>query len=156
MQRFAADAGLAFDLTCVAQLSPAIEPTSNFDEGFSLTQSMVERGADFTALLAFDDLTGLGAIRALRQAGRRVPEDCSVVGFDDVPHAAMNTPGLTTIRQPMEEMGSLTAHWVLDSLAQSRGEVSISESVEPLALPGTLRLLPPELIVRDSTAPLRQ
>ena len=156
IQRFAADAGLAIDLSRVAQLSPAIEPTSNFDEGFSLTQSMIERGIDFTAMLAFDDLTGLGAIRALRHAGRRVPEDCSVIGFDDVPHAIMNTPGLTTIRQPMEEMGSLTARWVLDSLAQSRGESSDSGSNEPLALPGTLRLLPSELVVRDSTAPWRQ
>ena len=68
---------------------------------------MIDRGVKFTAVLAFDDLTALGAIRALHQAGRRVPDDCSVIGFDDVPLAALSTPALTTIRQPMEQMGSL-------------------------------------------------
>ena len=55
---------------------------------------MIDRGVKFTAVLAFDDLTALGAIRALHQAGRRVPDDCSVIGFDDVPLAALSTPAL--------------------------------------------------------------
>ncbi len=163
IQRFAADAGIAIAPGNVEQLSPGIEPTSNFDQGYSVTREMLARGERFTAMVAFDDLTGLGAIRALRQAGRRVPEDCSVIGFDDVPHATMNTPGLTTIRQPMEEMGSLAARWVLDSLgisknnpdeAERENEQLESPPISNLAQPGTLHLLPAELVVRDSTARL--
>jgi LacI family transcriptional regulator len=110
---------------------------------------MIDSGASFTALLAFDDLTGLGAIRALRQAGRRVPEDCSVIGFDDIPHAIVNTPGLTTIRQPMEQMGSVAAQYVLDSLDNAKPAAGTPGSP---TLSGTLHLFPPELVVRESTA----
>jgi LacI family transcriptional regulator len=148
-QRFAAEAGLSLDPRRVAQLAPAVEPTSGFEEGYRLTQAMIERKIKFTAVLAFDDLTGLGAIRALAQAGRRVPDDCSVIGFDDIPLASLSTPALTTIRQPMEEMGSLAAKWVLDSLA---GQKPPGGSVEDVSLSGDLHLLPPELVVRQSTA----
>jgi len=149
IQRFAAEAGMNLDAERVMQLAPAVDPTSGFEEGFRLVTAMLERGVQFTAVLAFDDLTGLGAIRALRNAGRRVPEDCSVIGFDDVPHAAVNTTGLSTIRQPMEEMGSLAAKWVLDSLALARSEAGL---VGHPSLSGTLHLLPPELVIRQSTA----
>jgi DNA-binding LacI/PurR family transcriptional regulator len=149
IQRFASEARLPLAAGRVRQLPAAVDPTSGFDEGFRLTSAMIAKGVEFSAVLAFDDLTGLGAIRALRQAGRRVPEDCSVIGFDDVPHAAMNTPGLTTIRQPMEEMGSLAAKWVLDSLADTKPS---NGGVETASLSGTLHLLPPELVVRQSTA----
>jgi DNA-binding LacI/PurR family transcriptional regulator len=148
IQRFAAEAGLVLAPDRVEQLAAAVEATSGFEEGLRLTAAMLERGVRFTAVLAFDDLTGLGAIRALRQAGRRVPEDCSVIGFDDVPHAAVNTPGLTTIRQPMEQMGSLAARWVLDSL----GNAKSAPAEEAPTLSGTLHLFPPELVVRESTA----
>jgi LacI family transcriptional regulator len=150
VQRFAAQAGLSLDPRHVAQLAPAVEPTSGFEEGYRLTCSMIERKTKFTAVLAFDDLTGLGAIRALAQAGRRVPDDCSVIGFDDVPLASLSTPALTTIRQPMEHMGSLAAKLVLDSLA---GPKLSGSSQEGVSLSGDLHLLPPELVVRQSTAP---
>ncbi len=149
IRRFASEAGIRLAPERVGQLAAAVDPTSGFDEGFRLTSAMIDRGVEFTAVLAFDDLTGLGAIRALRQAGRRVPDDCSVIGFDDVPHAAVNTPGLTTIRQPMEQMGSLAAHWVLDALADTKPPHA---AVETPSLSGTLHLLPPELVVRQSTA----
>jgi LacI family transcriptional regulator len=145
IQRFAAEANLPLPKRRVAQLAPAVDPTSGFDAGFRLTNAMLDRGVEFTAVLAFDDLTALGAIRALRQAGRRVPEDCSVIGFDDVPLAGLSTPALTTIRQPMEQMGGLAAEWVLASMKPERGA---EESPVPR---GTLLLLPPELVVRDST-----
>jgi len=168
IQRFAADVGLTLDSERIEQLTAAIEPTVGFEEGFRLTTQMIERGVRFTAVLAFDDLTGLGVIRALRHAGRRVPEDCSVIGFDDVPHATMNTPGLTTIRQPMEEMGSLAARWVLDALDNKKHEdgKSAGTSIEDAsadadaedspAPPGTLHLLPAELVIRESTARRRK
>ena len=88
-----------------------------------------------------------------------------MIGFDDVPHATMNTPGLTTIRQPMEEMGSLAARWVLDALdkkleaKKSAGKTADSTDSEPdTEKPppslGTLHLLPAELVIRESTGPL--
>ena len=70
----------------------------------------------FTALFAFNDISAIGAIRALREAGLRVPEDVSVVGFDDVQSAAFQNPALTTVRQPLEEMGILAAQTVLDQI----------------------------------------
>jgi LacI family transcriptional regulator len=146
IQRFAAEAGLSLAPSRIRQLAPAVEAISGFQEGFRLSSAMIQEGVKFTAILAFDDLTGLGAIRALRQAGRRVPEDCSVIGFDDVPHAAVSTPGLTTIRQPMEQMGSLAAEWVVESLDSPKA----LEAAVPV-LSDTLHLLPPELIVREST-----
>ena len=145
IRRFANESGLTIATRRVAQLAPAVDPTSGFEEGKRLTAAMIERGVKFTAVLAFDDLTALGAIRALDQAGRRVPDDCSVIGFDDVPLAELSTPALTTIRQPMERMGSLAAESVLESLnSQETG----GESAMPR---GTLHLLAPELILRAST-----
>jgi LacI family transcriptional regulator len=149
IQRFATEARLSLSPRRIRQLAPAVEPTSGFQEGVRLTSAMIKERVKFTAMLAFDDLTALGAIRALRQAGRHVPEDCSVIGFDDVPHAALSTPGLTTIRQPMEQMGSLAAEWVLESLDTPK---SPQRAARPPGLSGTLHLLPPELVVRDSTA----
>jgi DNA-binding LacI/PurR family transcriptional regulator len=146
IQRFAAEAGLSLAPSRVRQLAPAVEAISGFQEGFRLSSAMIQERVKFTAILAFDDLTGLGAIRALRQAGRHVPEDCSVIGFDDVPHAAVSTPGLTTIRQPMEQMGSLAAEWVVESLDSPEA----LEAAVPV-LSDTLHLLQPELVVRDST-----
>ena len=152
IQRFAAETGLQILPERVRQLEAVVEPTSGFAEGYQHTVAMIDSGVSFTALLAFDDLTGLGAIRALRQAGRSVPEDCSVIGFDDIPHAIVNTPGLTTIRQPMEQMGSLAAQYVLDSLDNAKPATGPPESP---TLSGTLHLFPPELMVRESTAPRR-
>lgn len=146
VQRFATESGLTLATRRVAQLAPAVDPTSGFEEGFRLTTGMLGRGVKFTAVLAFDDLTAMGAIRALHQAGRRIPDECSVIGFDDIPLAALSTPALTTIRQPMERMGSLAAEWVLESLGGTplTGDDASSS-------PGTLHLLPPELVLREST-----
>ena len=150
IQRFAAEVGLPIAPELVGQLSAADDPTtSEFEGGYRLISAMIEQGFEFTAVIAFDDLTGLGAIRALRQAGRYIPEDCSIIGFDDIPHAAVNTPGLTTIRQPMEQMGSMAAKWVLDTLADTKPSHT---AVGPSSLTGTLHLLPPELVIRQSTA----
>ncbi len=76
-------------------------------------------------------------------AGKRVPQDCSIVGFDDVPPAWLSTPPLTTLRQPMEEMGRLAAECVL---AEIRAEM-------PAAAASTLRCLSPTLALRGSTQP---
>ena len=140
IERFAAETKLRLDPRLVVQLPGLKDAISSFESGMKFTAELVDAGHEFTALLASDDLTALGAIRALTMAGRRVPEDCSVIGFDDIPHAALNTPGLTTIRQPMLDMGSLAAKLVLNAIAGP------AESEDKL-----LHLLQPELLVRDST-----
>jgi LacI family transcriptional regulator len=143
MQRFAAEQGLQLDPRRVRQLSDALDPVSGFEGGVQLTEELIRSRLKFTALVAFDDLTALGAVRGLVRMGRTAPQDCSIIGFDDVPLAALTTPGLTTIRQPMDEMGSLATQRILDVL-QEAGE---AREVTP-----DLQLLPPSLVLRDSTS----
>jgi LacI family transcriptional regulator len=86
------------------------------DPGRAATVQLLERGVPFTAIFAFNDLTAIGAITVLREAGIRVPEEVSVVGFDDIPSAATNMPPLTTVRQPMQEMGRVAAVTLLQMI----------------------------------------
>ncbi len=119
---------------------------SSFEEGYRLTEELLKRKRTFTALMAFDDLTAFGAIRALAKAGIRVPEHCSVIGFDDVAPASLCTPALTTIRQPMESMGASAVSIVLEAInatQENRKALAIHQKVAP------------ELIVRESTRALR-
>jgi LacI family transcriptional regulator len=150
IERFAAETGLALRPELIRQMPPMTAATSNFDEGLRLTTELIqqspESGLDFTAVLAFDDLTAFGAVRALWSAHRQIPNDCSVIGFDDVPHAALGSPALTTIRQPMVEMGSLAASLVLDEIAAAAVALA-----PPSGNPQLLHLLPPCLVERDST-----
>jgi LacI family transcriptional regulator len=92
----------------------------------------------FTAVLCFNDVSAMGTIRALHESGLRVPEDVSVLGFDDIQSASYQVPSLTTIRQPLQQMGSTAARMLLKKLA--------SESTPKLIE------IDPELIVRESTA----
>lgn len=107
--------------------------------GYPVTQELLARTRNFTAVFAYNDFSAIGAIRALREAGLRVPEDVSVIGFDDINSAAFQNPSLTTIRQPLQKMGRLAAKTLLQRLegAANPGEISVK----------------PELIVRESTAP---
>ena len=77
--------------------------------GCSVTQKLLASGEKFTALFTFNDISAIGAIRALHEAGLRVPEDVSVVGFDDIQSAAFQNPALTTVRQPLRRMGEIAA-----------------------------------------------
>jgi DNA-binding LacI/PurR family transcriptional regulator len=90
-----------------------------------------------TAVLAMSDMAALGLMAAAREAGVRIPEDLSVVGFDDLPMAAWAQPGLTTVRQPIVEKGRQAARLLIDSLAGKA-----VHSPNPL---------PTELILRGST-----
>ncbi len=103
--------------------------------------SILGRTKDFTALFSFNDVSAIGAIRALHDAGMRVPEDISVVGFDDIYGAAFHTPALTTIRQPLVKMGLLAAETLLSRIART-GETVAALQVEP------------ELVVRESSGPV--
>ncbi|MBB5868292.1 LacI family transcriptional regulator [Allocatelliglobosispora scoriae] len=134
--RAALDAeGIAFDEALVAQGD--FYPETGYSGGLALLD-LPERP---TAIFASSDQMAFGVFEAVRQRGLRVPDDISVVGFDDLPEAKWSSPPLTTVRQPLAEMGMLAARTVL-KLAQG----------EPVETP---RLeLATQLVVRDSTAPL--
>jgi len=130
---------LAFDARLTGQLQGE---SSSPELGYEVTRRLLAAGPPFTALFAFNDISAIGAIRALREAGRRVPEDVSVIGFDDIQSAAFQNPALTTIRQPLREMGALAAQTLLSRINASPGKTYPKViSVEP------------ELVLRSSTAP---
>jgi DNA-binding LacI/PurR family transcriptional regulator len=108
--------------------------------GYGVTRKLLERGQPFTALFAFNDISAIGAIQALREFGKRVPEDVSVVGFDDIQSAAFQNPGLTTVRQPLRQMGMIAAETLLERINSPR------ESKYPKEI-----VVEPELIVRCTT-----
>jgi LacI family transcriptional regulator len=108
--------------------------------GYPCGRELLSRKQRFTALFAYNDLSAIGAIWAFREAGLRVPEDISVVGFDDVPLAVFSEPALTTIRQPLQRMGQ-TAAKTLIARIEGREEFQPEIVIEP------------ELVVRASTAP---
>jgi DNA-binding LacI/PurR family transcriptional regulator len=108
------------------------------EDGLAAASRLLERDAGFTALFAHSDLIALGAIRRLREAGLRVPDDVSVVGYDDLPIADYVEPALTTVHQPMREVGAVAAGLLLDQL--ERGA----------PLPPAAHLLPARLVVRQS------
>jgi len=137
---------LEIDPRLIVDLPESGDPFSSFEQGYKLTEELLQRRRPFTALMAFDDMTAFGAIRALGKAGIRVPDQCSVVGFDDVSPAAIYSPALTTVRQPMEVMGTAAATIVLDA---------INASLEKKPTRTIHRRIVPELIVRESTRSLK-
>jgi len=137
---------LELDPKLILDLPESRDPFSSFEDGFKLTQELLHRRRPFTALMAFDDMTAFGAIRALAKAGVRVPEQCSVIGFDDVAPAALYSPALTTVRQPMEAMGAAAATIVVEA---------INAGLEKKTARATHRKVVPDLIVRESTRSLK-
>lgn len=111
--------------------------------GYKPMRALLEQTRDFTAIFCFNDIAAIGAVRALKDAGLNVPQDVSVVGFDDIHSAAYSTPSLTTVRQPLAEMGERGAQILLERIANRAGEYP-SEIV-----------VAPELVVRESTGPAR-
>jgi LacI family transcriptional regulator len=142
VKTFAKANGLELDPELIVDLPESRNPLSSFEAGYQLTEELIRRKRPFTALMAFDDMTAFGAIRALAKAGLSVPEDCSVVGFDDVATSALYTPSLTTIRQPMEAMGNLAVSVVAEG---------INSVVEKRPVLAAHRKMAPELVVREST-----
>jgi len=107
--------------------------------GYKPLQELLERTRDFTAVFCFNDIAAIGALRALKEAGLRVPDDVSVVGFDDIASAAYCTPSLTTVRQPLFEMGKRGAQILLEKIARREKEFPAEVVMRP------------ELVVREST-----
>jgi DNA-binding LacI/PurR family transcriptional regulator len=111
--------------------------------GYKPMQGLLEKTRDFTAIFCFNDIAAIGAIRALKDVGLTVPGDVSIVGFDDIQSAAYSTPSLTTVRQPLTEMGQRGAQVLLDRIAHREKEYP------------TEIIMAPELVVRESTGPAR-
>src|ERR1700722_7717600 len=132
----AADAlqnGVRTEFVVEAQTGASPQP------GYEATRELLRKSRGFTALFAFNDLAAIGAIRAIDEAGLRVPDDISVIGFDDIPNAAYARPSLTTVRQPLLEMGEIAARTLLEQI-EKRSEYVPEIAVEP------------KLVVRESTA----
>jgi LacI family transcriptional regulator len=109
--------------------------------GYPVVRRLLQRTRDFTALFAYNDLSAIGALRALRDCGLRVPNDVSVVGFDDINSAAFQIPSLTTVRQPLDQMGSLACEILLERIQGGPNPLEVT--------------VDPQLVVRESTAPAR-
>jgi len=137
IERAARQLGLPITAALVSQLegdSPSPEV------GYQATRKLLATGKPFTALFAFNDISAMGAIRALREAKLRVPQDISVVGFDDIQSAAYQNPALTTVRQPLREMGRIAAETLLRRIRSSDPESSGGET-----------MVEPKLIIRETT-----
>ena len=142
IQKFAHSVGYEIDSSLVMQLPDSLDPNSGFEGGFRLTEELLQRKKKFTAVMAFDDLTAMGAVRALTKAGMKVPEHCSVAGFDDVALSAMSVPSLTTVRQPLETMGNLAVNVILEGITASQEKRDWTISHQRTS---------PELVIREST-----
>jgi LacI family transcriptional regulator len=123
-------------VTCLEGDSPSPQT------GYHAARKILATGQEFTALWAFNDISAIGAVRAIIESGLRVPEDVSVLGFDDVYAAAFYNPALTTVRQPLTRMGFVAAESLLRRIAEPF-DGPAEQSVEP------------ELVVRESTAARR-
>lgn len=137
IEKVARKIGVPVSPSLIAQLqgdSPTPQP------GYQATKKLLAARKLFTALFAFNDISAMGAIRALREAGLRVPDDVSVVGFDDIQSAAYQNPALTTVRQPLREMGRIAAEILLRRIRRATPDTHPGE-----------RMVEPELIVRDTT-----
>jgi DNA-binding LacI/PurR family transcriptional regulator len=114
---------------------------SALEEGARCAQRLLSRRREFTALMAFNDISAIGALNCFREHGRRIPQDLSVVGFDDVLAARIVYPALTTVQQPLQVMGETAAREVIKAIANGAKDQQL--------------VLTPQLVVRNSTAPAR-
>jgi LacI family transcriptional regulator len=108
--------------------------------GYGPANELLDSGVHFTALVFYNDLAAIGAIRAFMDHGLRVPEDISVMGFDDIQGASYHNPSLTTIHQPLQQIGVTAARILLQRI---RGQATFPDTVPIM----------PELVIRESTCP---
>jgi len=128
------EAGIDFETSLV------IEGDWSATSGYKAVQQLWQQGAQFSAIFAQNDRMAVGAIRAIRDAGKQVPCDISVIGYDDMPLASYFDPSLTTLRQDMSAIGRQAAQLLIDRLANPRSPLKHVR-------------LPVQLVVRTSTAP---
>jgi len=130
------------DVRIRPELTVQIEGTDSTPAiGYPVGKQLLARKRPFTALFAYNDISAIGSIWAFREAGLRVPQDVSVVGFDDIPGAAFANPGLTTVRQPLLRMGQIAAQTLIDRI-EERGTYAPEIAIEP------------EFVVRESSGPV--
>lgn len=122
--------------------TPVFRGEGQVESGELTATEMINRVPWVTAIACYNDLTAIGALRALRAAGRRVPEDVSVIGFDDIAAASWVVPRLTTISQQKAEMGRLAVDYLARALDAGDG-----------SLPPEVIRLTTLLLVRESTGP---
>jgi DNA-binding LacI/PurR family transcriptional regulator len=135
----ARDLGLKMRPELIVQLE-GFDPTPQL--GYPPTKKLLTQKRPFTAVFAYNDISAIGAIHALQEAGIRVPDDVSVVGMDDIEIAVHFTPSLTTVRQPLLKMGETAARTLIDKL---EGNDKQEQEI----------FIEPELVVRKSTAPAK-
>jgi DNA-binding LacI/PurR family transcriptional regulator len=135
MCKVAQDLGLEMDPDLIVRLE-IDDPSPQL--GYPYAKQLLASKKPFTALFAYNDISAIGAIRAVQEEGLRVPQDISIMGFDDIPWAAFNTPSLTTVRQPLVKMGQIAAETVIGMIEENR------EHVAEIAIE-------PKLVVREST-----
>lgn len=104
--------------------------------GYSAAQELLRRKVPFTALLAYNDATAIGAMRAFHDARLNIPQEISVMGYDDIPAAEYERPALTTVRQPLLHMGAIAAETLLKLIERTPVKPEI--------------LIEPELVLRNS------
>jgi len=148
--RFAQSVGLDVPAELVVELK---DKSPTYQSGYDLTAELLAVKKPFTALVAFDDMTAFGAIRALRMAGRDVQKDCSVIGFDDAPAAAYYSPPLTTISQHMEQLGRTGVEIALRAIAAATKKkpfeavhTSIESTLVPRESTRAIEVSRPELV----------
>jgi len=123
---------------------PVVEADFHFSGGREATARLLDRNADFTALFAANDLMAAGAIRELHSRGIAVPDEVSVIGFDDAPLAEMIFPALTTMRQPLQDMAHAAVSLLLSRVTSGDGGAPVR------------KVLSTSLVIRDTTAPPRK
>jgi DNA-binding LacI/PurR family transcriptional regulator len=131
------NAGLAFDESFVRYAD------FNGHSGYDRMKSLLNNNLNFTAVFVASDSVAFGAMAAIRDAGLRIPEDISIVGFDDIPMASYVTPNLTTIQIPAKEIAEQSCHLLMQLM---QGDLSQNRAIT----------LPTQLIIRQSTAHLER
>jgi LacI family transcriptional regulator len=138
IEQVSEELGIAIDPRLCVQLEGT---EAGSDPGYEATTRLLDRRLPFTAIFAFNDHSAIGAIARLKEHGLDIPQDISVVGFDDIPSARTNNPSLTTVRQPLRSMGEMAANALLSWIEpETRKE-----------MPTTL-IVKPDFVVRNSTA----
>jgi LacI family transcriptional regulator len=132
----AEDLGICIQPELIVQLE-GDDPTPNL--GYPFAKQLLARKQPFTALFAYNDISAIGSICAFHEASLRVPDDVSVVGFDDIQSAAYINPPLTTVKQPLQKMGEIAARTLVDRI---EGRVKYVSEI----------MIEPEFVVRRSTA----
>ncbi|TLS52604.1 LacI family transcriptional regulator [Paenibacillus antri] len=136
------NACLLNDLPVNEALFRRTSDSPTFQSGYAEMKRLLGEGESFTAVFGFNDAVAFGCIRALEEAGKRIPDDVAIVGYDDIQMATVFKPRLTTVRQPVREIGEALATLLLRALSETPDAQR--------SFPRTHIAFKTELVVRDS------